>query len=283
MCLEDVMWQPNGQSSCYFAEASLSLPSRRSLFINEAGWGNVATFAMTIRKNAVLDPISRRTVIFPPRPKPTQAPPAISLENTRILDEAIARYDTLPIVHRGDSREIRSIPERQDLLIAKLNPRVYSFEAKGAVDVPGTDLVRAKINAHLSNVLHSAGIRTSTLATKDSFLLMSAENVAGTLEAVFKTRFTGSPKHRYKSLPDVATRDGNIISVGSSHPPYVRFDWRNPPPDEDQVLPEDLAERFIDVQRARETVLAAYEALRAGDCADECQNFRSVSLRIFEA
>jgi acetamidase/formamidase len=225
--------------------------------------GNVTTFAVTIRKDAVLDPASRRTVILPPHSRPGAVPTDTQAERDRVLGEAVGRYEELPLVHRGDSREIRAVPGRGDLLVAKLQPRVFSFEARGAIDSPGTDLVRARVNAILSEVLHRAGVSTSTLATQEAFVLMTSEKVAGTVEVVVKTRFGGSPKHRYKGLPDVATRGGANIPVGSAHPPYVRFDWRNTPPDEDQVLPEGLAAQFIDVARAKETVLAAYDALQA--------------------
>ncbi len=183
-------------------------------------------------------------------------------EYDRLLADAMQRYESLAVFHAGDSREIRSIPERSDLLVAKLQPRIYSFEAGDSIDSPGTEIPRAKINAHLCAVLHVEGVRTSTLATRDMFVLMSKEDVANRIEAVFKTRFSGSPKHRYKDLPEVPTRTGDTIAVNESHPPYVRFDWRNPPPDEDQVLPDGLADRFIDVQAARQTVMTAYEALK---------------------
>lgn len=224
--------------------------------------GNVMTFAQTIRKQDVLDPVTRQTVILPPQIRRGAEETLQQQENNRLLVDAVQRYESLPVFHSGDSREIRSIAERPDLLIAKLQPRIYSFEANGSIDAPGTESIRAKVNAHLCGVLHAAGLRTTTLATQDSFVLMSKENVASRIEAVFKTRFSGSPKHRYKDLPEVPTRTGDTIAVNEAHPPYIRFDWRNPPPDEDQVLPDGLADRFVDVQSARQTVMAAYEALR---------------------
>lgn len=224
--------------------------------------GNVTTFAQTIRKQDVLDPVARQTVILPPRMKQGMEETVQQKENSRLLNDAIQRYESLSVFHSGDSREIRSLPERSDLLVAKLQPRIYSFEANGSIDAPGTEAVRAKINAYLCSILDAAGLRTTTLATQDVFILMRKENVASRIEAVFKTRFSGSPKHRYKDLPEVPTRTGDTIAVNESHPPYIRFDWRNSPPDEDQVLPDGLADQFVDVQAARQTVMTAYEALK---------------------
>jgi phosphoribosylaminoimidazole-succinocarboxamide synthase len=143
-----------------------------------------------------------------------------------------------------------------------LRPFVYSFELKGATKIEGTDAIRAQINAHFSEVLKQGGIRTSTLATQENFLLMTKEEVANTIEIAFKTRFSGSPKHRYKNLLDTPTRNGGIITINSKPEPYIRFDWRNASPDEDQVIPEGLAENFIDVRNAKQTALSAYEMLR---------------------
>jgi hypothetical protein len=61
----------------------------------------------------------------------------------------------------------------------------------------------------------------------------------------------------------VPIRSGSALGVGARHAPYVRFDWRNAPPLDDEVLPEGLAREFIDVDQATTSALRARETLGA--------------------
>jgi phosphoribosylaminoimidazole-succinocarboxamide synthase len=79
---------------------------------------------------------------------------------------------------------------------------------------------------------------------------------------VVKSRHVGTPKHIYKGLETMPTRNGQRILNGSEHTPYVRFDWRNPLPQRDECMPLDLADYFIDTQEAKTTALAAFGKLR---------------------
>lgn len=182
-------------------------------------------------------------------------------DSRHLLATESARFDELPLFHRGASRIIRSLPSAPGLLIARLRSVVHSWAEKGAVDAPGTALIRARINAIFCDLLHAARVRTSTLATLGEYVLMRDERVASTIEVVFKSRFGGSPKHRYPTLPGAMTLQGQRLSVGAEHAPYVRFDWRNVPPLEDEVLPEGLARMFIDVAAATACALRAREVL----------------------
>jgi acetamidase/formamidase len=238
--------------------------------------GRVATCAQTFSREALLDPASGRSVALPPQRLERDASPALEaapsgLSTTAEAERAwgpllaaqIERYEALPVYHVGDSREIRGVPEHEELLVARLLPNVYSWSAGGVLEVPGSADVRARINARLCEVLHRAGIPTSTLATSNEYVLMRRQPVASHIEVVVKTSFRGSPKHRYRDFATAAQRRGGAVSAGAPHRPYVRFDWRNPKGKEDEVLPEALADQFIDVVAARDTVLRAHKALNA--------------------
>lgn len=90
---------------------------------------------------------------------------------------------------------------------------------------------------------------------------MLKEKVAP-IEVVVKGALVGSPKHLYKGIGDFATRSGEVLGVGAQHPPYVRFDWRNPLPDQDACMPPGLADYFIDTRQAEITALTAFKALK---------------------
>ena len=79
---------------------------------------------------------------------------------------------------------------------------------------------------------------------------------------VVKEAFAGSPKHIYKNLPDAETRSGGKIGIYSIHKPYVRFDWRLPHPDDDMLMPEGLADYFINTSQAKVTALKTFRLVK---------------------
>lgn len=94
------------------------------------------------------------------------------------------------------------------------------------------------------------------------------------VEVVVKRFHGGTSKHRYNGMNHVAVRSthplyaGMEISAESAYPvPIVRFDWRNPINDRggkriaDEILPEDIADWFIDINKARATARKVYETL----------------------
>ncbi|EKD93011.1 MAG: Acetamidase/Formamidase [uncultured bacterium] len=222
--------------------------------------GKVPTFGILFPKQEILDPRTGKSVFEWPSLKninPTQE------NNFRSqLSEGIAKFDTLPLFHSGDSREIRTVKDDSSLLIQKLQPTMYSFAEKGSVAAPAkTAELRAKMNQKLSEILHHNGVRTTTLETEKEFVLMRKVEAAKRVEVVVKSAFIGSPAHLYSSLSQTLTRTGETIAKGAPHAPYVRFDWRNPPPGEDITIPEGLVAHFIDTERASDTVLKAFEVL----------------------
>jgi|GEM_PF-952233 len=169
-------------------------------------------------------------------------------------------YDSLEIFFEGNSRTLKQMPN-DDLLLCQLKPTVFSLVKKGPVEVKGIDLVRTELNALFSKELESYGIKTSTLKTEDGLILMRKEKVPP-IEVIVKGALVGSPKHLYKGIGNTPTRKGEILVNGKRHKPYVRFDWRNPLPEEDTCMPEELANYFINVKQAKKTALEAYERLR---------------------
>ena len=178
-----------------------------------------------------------------------------------LLEKNIRKFDNLPIFHDGDSRQIRKIPDQSNLLIAKLKNAIYSYNNKSAVIAPKTATTRAAINQILSDILHKNGIKTSTICSKDEYILMHKESAASHIEVVVKAALVGSAKHSYHNLNKVTNKLGNIIDIGQKHTPYVRFDWRNPHPKEDAVMPHGLANYFIDVKNAEILALKAFNIL----------------------
>ncbi len=221
--------------------------------------GKVKTYSVVIRKWQMVDPVSKQTILLPPKTK--ESSPEQNTKYTDILSEYIPQYDNFDVLHTGDSREIRALPERDDLVISRLKPTIYSFEAKGAIEAPGTEKVRAAVNQLLCDHLHKNGIKTSTLATKGEYVLLRKEKVPN-IEVVIKAALIGSPKHLYKDIDKHPTRNGEPLKAGEEHDPYERFDWRIRPPGEDTAMPPGLANKFIITENAKDTSLRAFDILR---------------------
>ncbi|OGL94674.1 hypothetical protein A2348_03615 [Candidatus Uhrbacteria bacterium RIFOXYB12_FULL_58_10] len=183
------------------------------------------------------------------------------MTHEEIIRMFVPVFDELKPFFEGDSRILKVIPDHPDLLLSRLKPTIFSMRANGVVPLSGIDLRRATLDGIFSGILRAAGIQTSTLAVLDAYVLMKKESVPP-IEIVVKGAFIGSPKHIYKRMLETPTRFGNALTAGERHEPYVRFDWRNPLPDEDLCMPEGLADLFIDVTMAKRTALAAFQALR---------------------
>lgn len=225
--------------------------------------GKVATFAVIIKKRDLIDPATGRTVFSTLKPFRREFEEVEEGDYSRILCEAVDGFNDLPLFHDGDSRQIRELPEYPSLLIQKLKPTAYSFVADGAVEVDAeTAKLRVLIDAHILEVLEDAGIWMSNLAHQDDYILMRREPVATQIEVVVKGALVGSPKHLYKGIEGSVDRFGNTVKAGESHNPYVRFDWRIPPPGDDIEITPGRAKSFIDTQVAEKTALEAYDVLK---------------------
>jgi len=235
--------------------------------------GKISTFGVKIAKRCLYQ--QGYPMNLSPRPQQKQSGVS-EIENAEamraILSASVKAYNTLPILHQGDSREIRDIqniadiqcyqPKLSGLVIQRLNPKIFSFTAGKAVDVPGTEHIRAQLNQIFCEHLHKAGVETTTLAYEGNYVLMKKSAVAN-LEVIVKAALIGSPKHLYPKLSEFATRDGRRLQSMAPHEPYVRFDWRDPTSKNDIVMPEGLAEHFIDTVKAKDTALKAFYVLKA--------------------
>jgi non-canonical purine NTP pyrophosphatase (RdgB/HAM1 family) len=98
---------------------------------------------------------------------------------------------------------------------------------------------------------------------------------AAPIETIVKNTHTGTSKHRYLGMGGAMIRSTHPTLAGSTianELPYpttlVRFDWRNPleHPETgkrvaDEILPDRLADYFLDVEKARHTALRMNHAL----------------------
>ena len=180
-------------------------------------------------------------------------------------------FDALPLLAHGESKVVRDLGA--GLVAIRFRPTVYSYTHHRAGEVPGTDGLRLRATRVLVGALRARGIAHAYLDVGERFVI--ARRVSPPpIEVIVKRRHVGTPRHRYRGMEHVPIRVGHPaaggrIEVDAPYPtPWVRFDWRNPQRDPatgerlaDEVLPEPLADCFIDVGAARATALAAFEVL----------------------
>lgn len=146
-----------------------------------------------------------------------------------------------------------------------LRPTLYSYTHNRAGEVPGTDALRLRflrvvlphLRCHSYEEVHDDHIVARELPAADR------------IEVRVKRYHVGTPKHRYHGFADVRGRDGEPVVVdGRYRAPFVGFDWRNPMHHPhtgerlaDEVLPDTIADWFLDTSTARRTALAVFEAL----------------------
>lgn len=203
-----------------------------------------------------------------------------------------AQFRALPLVTEGESKEIRYAGN--GLVVIRLKPTVYSYTHNRTGIVKGTDVARLRVIKQLLPVLGEAGIDHTYQLVNDRWIVsrlvtqptqkvsasafyphdLTAAQIralpqGNPIEVVVKRRHTGTPKHRYKGFYKYPTRITTTYIDGETVYPevVVRFDWRNPifgadgERLADEVLPEPMADWFIDVAAARQTALQAFTAL----------------------
>lgn len=99
--------------------------------------------------------------------------------------------------------------------------------------------------------------------------------IAPPIEVIVKTMHGGTSKHRYQGMDGALVRESHflfgkmpIYAEGAYPAPIVRFDWRNPLRNTktgdripDEILPEQMANWFIDVRKAEKTARKVYDIL----------------------
>ncbi len=223
-----------------------------------------------------------------------------------------AQFCELPLVVEGESKEVRYAGEGR--VVIRFKPTIYSFTANRCGVVQGSDVLRLRASKIFAEVLAEAGIRHAYRQINDRWVLadlllqpaterdpspfrpadltdaqLAALDVAPPIEVILKRMHSGTSKHRYFGMAGWPVRKSHPLYGGMSfaaddaYPlPIVRFDWRNPLLDDggkrlaDEILPDSVADWYIDVDRARQTALQTFEALAEflGDhdvvCYDLC-------------
>ena len=204
-------------------------------------------------------------------------------------------FEALPLVVEGESKEVRYAGD--GMVTIRLKPTIYSYTHNRCGVIEGSETIRLRAIQALLPVIEAAGLRHTYQAVNDRWILSSlvlqsqlregpesfrpddltAEQlaslpVAPPIEVIAKRRHTGTSKHRYFDFGNYPTRPGTKGDryIGPEQPyPHniVRFDWRNPMYNPegarlaDEILPEDTANWFIDVNKARTTAQVAFDSL----------------------
>jgi len=182
------------------------------------------------------------------------------------------RWDTLPLLSRGESKEIRTVDD--NIVMVRLIPSLYSFTQNRSAMIEGTDTARLKSFEVLAGVLKDAGIQVAAIAFGSDFyvthrLKLNDADYVPPIEVIVKARHVGTPKHVLYEIAEHPTRDGDAFVPDTAHLPYVRFDYTNPLKSNggerlrDECIPSQLADRYIDVVRAEQTAMSAFCALYA--------------------
>jgi len=207
------------------------------------------------------------------------------------------QFAALPLVVEGESKEVRYAGGGK--VIIRFKPTIYSFTANRAGIVEGSDVLRLRASRILVEVLRGAGIPHAYRNVNDRWVLadlvlqpssplapapfrpsdltpseLAALPMAPPIEVVIKRMHSGTSKHRYFGMAGSPLRKSHPLVAGfrfdaadAYPPPIVRFDWRNPLHDDngnrlaDEILPEPVADWYIDVSKARDTALRVYDAL----------------------
>jgi phosphoribosylaminoimidazole-succinocarboxamide synthase len=204
------------------------------------------------------------------------------------------QFKELPLVIEGESKEVRYAGEGQ--VVIRLKPTIYSYTHNRAGEIPGSEVVRLQTIQRLLPCLRQLGIVHTYQQVNDNWILSELVRQpdlydgplgfrpddldrsdfdrlpkAPPIEVIAKARHTGTSKHRYFNFSKYPTRSGEYIGCEEAYPePIIRFDWRNPMnnPDSgerlaDEILPEPMAEWFIDTARAQVTAAKAFAGLSA--------------------
>lgn len=207
------------------------------------------------------------------------------------------KFKSLPLVVEGESKEVRYAGNGE--VVIRLKPTIYSYTHNRTGEIPGSDTARLKAVQALVPLLQRAGIAHTYKEVTDTWILSQLvlqPEVAGQpkpfrpndlteaelaslpkappVEVVVKQVHSGTPKHRYYAFDRYQVRDshpelaGKRMQADAAYPEWiVRFDWRNPMTDTggnrlaDEVLPEPMADWFIDTGKAGRTALKAFNVL----------------------
>lgn len=200
------------------------------------------------------------------------------VENERAFVEGMTDevFETLALLKEGESKELRDAGRSLDgkrLCLIRFKPTIYSFTANRCGVVPGSELLRLRATRVLVEVLKIAGVRHAYRVVGERFVLSEYVDDPN-VEVIVKQYHSGTSKHRYFGMAGRQVRAGSNFEgmsfedMGPYPHPIVRFDWRNPfehPMTHarlaDEVMPEDIADWWIDTKIARKTALRTFDVL----------------------
>ncbi len=209
----------------------------------------------------------------------------------------VQEFNNLPLVTEGESKEVRYAGNGE--VAIRLKPTIYSYTHNRTGIIPGSDTLRLRAVQTLVPLLQRAGIRHTYKAVNDAWILsdlvlqpetangaqpfrpadlnpadIAALPVAPPIEVVVKEVHSGTPRHRYYDFDNFRTRKShprfsNVrLAQDTPYPErIVRYDWRNPMTDNhgnrlaDEVLPDQMADWYINVEKAGRTALRAFGVL----------------------
>ncbi len=204
----------------------------------------------------------------------------------------------------GHSKRIYSLGS---VAVTELKPSLFSItHGRYDTNVTGTDELRLRfwelfghrLNQRMARQvmgeLDESGLQTlidkevlkpsypfisnylGSVAVGDKDLVIARfDNCLPPIEVVWKRYLVGTMKHRLLGVDQYPMRDGQYLSYEGEFPnDFVRFDWRNPVPDdqisgnrqrpiEDEAIPEGFADLYINVDNAKQLALAASHEINA--------------------
>jgi phosphoribosylaminoimidazole-succinocarboxamide synthase len=212
----------------------------------------------------------------------------IDIDNLTVED-----FKSLPLIIEGESKEVRYAGD--GLVVIHFKPTIYSFTHNRCGVVPGSNVLRLRATKIFTQVLKDAGIDCAYQDMNDNWALARfispahkcdeicwdeywpqnvAPQVAPPIEVIVKRMHSGTSKHRYFGFSDYKVRASHPLYAlesfeadGPYPVPIVRFDWRNPllgengKRIEDEILPNSVADWFINVREAEKTALKVYDVL----------------------
>lgn len=191
----------------------------------------------------------------------------------REVDMSLDEFRKLPLLREGESKEIRGLENGECLIYFK--PTIYSFTANRCAIIEGSNVPRIKSSMILCELLKKNGINHSYLEYGEELVKSKWIENPPNIEIVVKANHTGTSRHKYFGMNTSRVRKSHklyknmIIEDMQPYPELlVRFDWRNPfyHPEThqmlaDEVLGDMMADWFIDVNKARQTVIKTYNIL----------------------
>lgn len=195
----------------------------------------------------------------------------------QVLQSLRFEFDQLPLLTRGESKELRLLTPR--IVLAKLLPTVYSFTNNRYGNAPGTEVVRARFSAQIFRRMaldpgprHLANAFLGLIESPHGPLLAEHLVSPGNIEVRVKRYHIGSPTHRYRFAEQHRTAgDGPPLERWDRFAaPLVCFDWRHPMADgdgrplADEPLPDDYAGIWLDdVPAAKRLARDTFEWMEA--------------------